>query len=103
MNARLGVIAAAIACAALAACGSGGESSTSTPTTTPTTATPTPTPTPTTATATPEQVASIIAGKMTNWREVIDGAGTCRIRWTVKQANDPAEAANATPGTRTPR
>ncbi|WP_146197529.1 hypothetical protein [Promicromonospora sp. AC04] len=45
-------------------------------------------------TATPEQLASIIAGNETDWRETIDGAGECRMLWVVP-SDDAAVQANA--------
>ena len=39
--------------------------------------------TPTATEATPEQVASVIAGQESDWRETIDGAGECRILNTI--------------------
>lgn len=50
-----------------------------------------PSPTPTESPeATPEQLASVIAGKEAEWREVIDAALDCRFDWTLA---DPADAA----------
>lgn len=40
------------------------------------------TPTPTPEYATPQQFASIIAMKESDWREVIDGALDCRMNWS---------------------
>lgn len=88
MNARLGVLAVAMT-AALTACGAGAEPTTSTPSTTPTGASPSPT----SSEATPEQVASVIAGKQADWREVIEQAGTCRMNWVMK-SEDLAETLN---------
>lgn len=45
------------------------------------------------ATATPEQLASVIAGVESDWREVVDQAGDCRFSWVMAQ-DDPAEKAN---------
>lgn len=45
------------------------------------------------ATATPEQVASVIAGRESDWREVIDEAFDCRFSWTMPE-DDPADKAD---------
>ena len=56
-------------------------------------ATPIQTPTPTLTAATPQQLASIITGKESDWREVIDGAGECRFLWTMAEgATEKTEA-----------
>ena len=90
MNRALALIAAAVL---LAGCSSPAPAATTTPTVAATSATPTPTPTP--EAATPEQFASIIAGKESDWREVIDSSFDCRFIWTMGAA-DAAEEAQAT-------
>jgi hypothetical protein len=45
--------------------------------------------TPESTEATPEQLASIVAGYETDWRDTIEGAGDCRLTWTVGDATDP--------------
>jgi hypothetical protein len=56
-------------------------------------ASPTPTPTPT-PTDTPQRFASIVSGNESDWREVIDNAGSCRFLW-VEGGKSPADKANA--------
>lgn len=89
MGMRWGLCVVAVV-VSLAGCGSGSESTSSRPSTSTTSATPTSAPTPTLAT--PEEVAVVIAGNQDDWREVIDGAGECRIRWVMAQ-DDPVESA----------
>lgn len=73
---------ALMAAVAVALAGCGGSEDTETAAESPTpseTTTTTATPIPTDTEATPEQVASVIAGQESDWRETIDGAGECRF------------------------
>ncbi|WP_159792594.1 hypothetical protein [Puerhibacterium puerhi] len=94
MRAGTLVATAAMAVMALSGC-SGGDTSVpaaTQPAAETTSSAPAETPTP--QTSTPEQLASIIAGQESDWRETIDGSGECRILW-VLESDDPVDQANA--------
>lgn len=65
--------------AAIGLAGCGGSETTETAAESPTPSETTTTTAPTATQAAPEQVASVIAGHESDWRETIDGAGDCRI------------------------
>ncbi|QXT62716.1 hypothetical protein [Tessaracoccus palaemonis] len=86
---------AAVAVLLLAGCGAQTDTAETSPAAATSSPAPEPSPTPTETGPTIEQYASVIAKYETEWREVIDGAGDCRFRWTMGNMDDPTESAEA--------
>lgn len=94
---RRTIILVALPLVALAGCSGGSSQSTpasAAPSSSP--SVPSADPSPSKSYATPQQLASVVAMRETDWREVIDGAYECRLLWVQEEgADDPVIGAQA--------